>query len=79
MKRLSARVNIIPVIAKGDSLSPAELKTFKQRVMEDIENYKIPIYNFPYDEEEDDEETVQENHELRVSVFLCFTQSQSFL
>ena len=35
--------------------------------MEDIDHYKISIYNFPYDVEEDDEETIQENAELRVS------------
>ena len=34
--------------------------------MEDIEHYDIPVYNFPYDIEEDDEETVQDNSELRV-------------
>ncbi len=36
--------------------------------MEDIDYYDIPIYNFPYDAEEDDEETIQDNTELRVSV-----------
>lgn len=35
--------------------------------MEDIDHYEIPIYNFPYDVEEDDEETIQDNMELRVS------------
>ena len=34
--------------------------------MEDIEYYDIPVYNFPYDIEEDDEETIQDNSELRV-------------
>lgn len=34
--------------------------------MEDIEYYSIPVYNFPYDEEEDDEETILDNSELRV-------------
>jgi len=34
--------------------------------MEDIEHYDIPVYNFPYDVEEDDEETIQDNSELRV-------------
>lgn len=33
--------------------------------MEDIEHYDIPIYNFPYDVEEDDEETIEDNSELR--------------
>lgn len=38
--------------------------------MEDIEFYDIPVYNFPYDDEEDDEETIQDNMELRVSFLL---------
>ncbi|KAG0256938.1 hypothetical protein BG011_004235 [Mortierella polycephala] len=65
MKRLSPRINVIPVVGKSDTMTPSELVDFKKRVMEDIENYQIPIYNFPYDIEEDDEETVEENSELR--------------
>jgi len=65
MQRLSPRVNVIPVIGKADSLTPAELRVFKRRIIEDIEHYQIPIYDFPYDPEEDDEETIQENLELR--------------
>lgn len=65
MKRLSPRVNVIPVIGKADSLTPAELAESKKLVMEDIEHYRIPVYNFPYDIEEDDEDTVEENAELR--------------
>lgn len=49
--------------------------------MEDIEHYNIPIYNFPYDVEEDDEDTIEENSELRVRktcnvamyLYNCFT------
>jgi septin family protein len=33
--------------------------------MEDIAHYSIPIYSFPFDEEDDDE-TMVENQELRV-------------
>ncbi|GJJ72729.1 cell division control protein 11 [Entomortierella parvispora] len=65
MKRLSPRINVIPVIGKSDTLTPSELADFKKRIMEDIEHYNIPIYNFPYDPEEDDEETVEENGHLR--------------
>ncbi|TPX46362.1 hypothetical protein SeMB42_g00720 [Synchytrium endobioticum] len=65
MRRLGSRVNIIPVIAKSDSLSRSELEGFKKRIMEDIAVHRIPIYNFPYDENEDDEETIEENTELR--------------
>lgn len=32
MRRLSPRVNVIPVIGKADTLTPSELKAFKKRV-----------------------------------------------
>ena len=31
MRRLSPRVNVIPVIGKADSLTPSELRGFKKR------------------------------------------------
>ncbi|KAF7306691.1 hypothetical protein MIND_00460800 [Mycena indigotica] len=65
MRRLSPRVNVIPVIGKADTLTPSELKGFKKRIMEDIEHYDMLVYNFPYDIEEDDEDTIQDNSELR--------------
>ncbi|KAL2075226.1 hypothetical protein VTL71DRAFT_169 [Oculimacula yallundae] len=65
MRRLSPRVNVIPVIGKADSFTPLELAASKKLIMEDIEHYQIPIYDFPYDEEEDDEDTIEENAELR--------------
>ncbi|KAK5109886.1 hypothetical protein LTR62_006493 [Meristemomyces frigidus] len=65
MRCLSPRVNVIPVIGKADSLTPLELAESKKLIMEDIEHYRIPVYNFPYDIEEDDEDTVEENAELR--------------
>jgi len=68
MRRLSPRVNVIPVIGKADALTPRELKAFKKRIMEDILHYEIPIYNFPYDVEEDDEETIADNMELRATL-----------
>lgn len=32
MRRLSPRVNVIPVVGKADSLTPTELRAFKKRV-----------------------------------------------
>ncbi len=32
MRRLGTRVNLIPVIAKADTMTPADLATFKDRV-----------------------------------------------
>ncbi|KAK8205040.1 Septin-domain-containing protein [Phyllosticta capitalensis] len=79
MKRLSPRVNVIPVIGKADSFTPAELAEFKKLVMEDIEHYRIPIYNFPYDVEEDDEDTVEENAELRGLLPFAVVGSEDFV
>ena len=45
--------------------------------MEDIEYYDIPVYNFPYDVEEDDEETIQDNSELRVCYLIYVTNRVS--
>jgi cell division control protein 11 len=67
MRRLGVRVNIIPVIAKADSLTPDELVQFKRRILRDIDFYKIPVFSFPSDPDEDDEATIAENSELRVS------------
>ncbi|KAL7747621.1 hypothetical protein RI367_007062 [Sorochytrium milnesiophthora] len=65
MQRLCTRVNIIPVVAKSDTMTPRELQDFKRRIMEDLQFYSISYYNFPIDEEEDDEETIEENQHLR--------------
>jgi len=79
MKRLSPRVNVIPVIGKADALTPAELAESKKLVMEDIEHYRIPVYNFPYDIEEDDEDTVEENAELRGLMPFAIVGSEDIL
>ncbi|KAJ2679358.1 Cell division control protein 11, partial [Coemansia spiralis] len=65
MKRLGNRTNVIPVIARSDSLTPRELVLFKQRIMNDIAAFDIPVFNFPDPEEEDDDENSEENAELR--------------
>lgn len=53
MKRLCTRVNLIPVIAKADTLSPRDLAQFKNRIRAVIEAQDIRIYQPPV--EEDDE------------------------
>lgn len=35
MRRLGTRVNLIPVIAKADTMTPKDLDIFKQRVRQD--------------------------------------------
>ncbi|KAJ6132306.1 hypothetical protein N7471_007521 [Penicillium samsonianum] len=58
---------------------PAELAESKKLIMEDIEHYRIPVYNFPYDIEEDDEDTVEENAELRGLMPFAIVGSEDFV
>lgn len=53
MKRLGTRVNLIPVIAKADTITPSDLNVFKQRVREVIAAQGIRIYIPPVDADED--------------------------
>lgn len=53
MKRLCTRVNLIPVIAKADTLSPADLGLFKSRVRNVIEAQGIKIYQPPLEDDDD--------------------------
>jgi len=53
MKRLCTRVNLIPVVAKADTLSPADLAKFKQRVRAVVEAQGIKIYQPPLEEDEE--------------------------
>lgn len=63
MRRLHTKVNLIPVIAKADTLTDDEIIAFKQRVLNDIAHHNIQIFQAPiYDNE--DEETIAENEEI---------------
>ncbi|PVU98102.1 hypothetical protein BB561_000119 [Smittium simulii] len=53
MKTIGERVNLIPVIAKADTLSPNALKAFKKRIMDVIQAQNIQIYSPPLDGEDD--------------------------
>jgi cell division control protein 11 len=65
LKRLSGLVNVIPVISKADSLTREELTLNKRLILEDMKHYGVEYYYFPYDLENDDNETVDTNSYLR--------------
>nr|XP_034177532.1 septin-7 isoform X6 [Osmia lignaria]XP_034177533.1 septin-7 isoform X6 [Osmia lignaria] len=54
MQRLHDKVNIIPVIAKADTMTPDECAHFKKQILNEIAQHKIEIYKFP--EAKDEEE-----------------------
>ncbi|KAG8851042.1 hypothetical protein FRB96_009524 [Tulasnella sp. 330] len=57
MKRLGTRVNLIPVVAKADTLTHADLDIFKKRIREVIGAQGIRIYSPPV--EADDEQSAE--------------------
>ncbi|KAI4895320.1 hypothetical protein NFI96_033908 [Prochilodus magdalenae] len=51
MKKLDSKVNIIPVIAKADTISKSELHKFKIKIMSELVSNGVQIYQFPVDDE----------------------------
>jgi len=67
MRRMHIKVNLIPVIAKSDTLTDEEISQFKKRILDDINFHKIQIFEGPR-YELDDEETIAENNEIMSKV-----------
>lgn len=66
----SLQVNIIPIIAKADTIAKNELHKFKSKIMSELVSNGVQIYQFPTDEE-----TVAEiNATMSVSL-PCWTSS----
>lgn len=65
LKKLSGLANIFPVISKADSLTAEELALNKKLILEDLKHHHIEYYDFPYDLENDDNETIDTNSYLR--------------
>uniref|UniRef100_A0A8C6YR36 Septin n=1 Tax=Nothoprocta perdicaria TaxID=30464 RepID=A0A8C6YR36_NOTPE len=51
MKKLDSKVNIIPIIAKADTISKSELHKFKIKIMSELVSNGVQIYQFPTDDE----------------------------
>ncbi|XP_048119912.1 septin 4b isoform X4 [Alosa alosa] len=68
MKALHEKVNIVPVLAKADTLTPSEVKKKKIKIREEIEQYGIKIYQFPDCDSDEDEDFKQQDQELKDSI-----------
>nr|QQY02497.1 septin-5 [Cryptocotyle lingua] len=65
MRRLQYKVNIVPIIAKADALTSAELRAFKERIMADFDRYKINIYRLPECDSDEEEEIKRLDKEIK--------------
>ena len=74
MKKLSEVVNVVPVIAKSDSLTLEERDAFKHKIREELIYHNIRLY--PFDTEENDEEEIQLNESIRVRLLEHITYTR---
>ncbi|NXS85537.1 SEPT2 protein, partial [Erpornis zantholeuca] len=75
MKALHGKVNIVPVIAKADTLTLKERERLKRRVLDEISEHGIRIYQLPDADSDEDEEFKEQTRVLKAS----FTSSLSFI
>jgi GTP-binding protein EngB required for normal cell division len=73
LKKLSDVVNVVPVIAKSDSLTLEERSAFKERIKEEFAFHNLKM--FPYDNDEFDEEERALNAQIKVGA----TRQKSYL
>ncbi|KAK5900303.1 hypothetical protein CgunFtcFv8_025271 [Champsocephalus gunnari] len=67
MKALQDKVNVVPLIAKADCLTPSEIRKLKERLREETDKYGIKIYQFPDCDSDEDEEFKRQDRELKES------------
>ncbi|XP_075260523.1 septin-2-like isoform X3 [Convolutriloba macropyga] len=62
MKKLCDKVNLVPIIAKSDTITKADLELFKKKIREELTANGITPYEFPLDDESNTE-LVADNNE----------------
>ncbi|XP_054257882.1 septin-4 isoform X1 [Macrosteles quadrilineatus] len=79
MRRLHGKVNIVPVIAKADTLTGGEVRKLKQRILQDIEENQIRIYQFPECDSDEDEDFKQQDRELKACIPFAVVGSNTII
>ncbi|XP_054545699.1 septin-4 isoform X5 [Talpa occidentalis] len=68
MKALHQRVNIVPILAKADTLTPPEVERKKRKIREEIELFGIKVYQFPDCDSDEDEDFKLQDQALKESI-----------
>jgi len=75
MKKLDQKVNIIPIIAKADTINKAELSKFKSKILNELKSNGVSIYQFPTE----DETVADVNREMNNSLPFAVVGSNEFV
>uniref|UniRef100_A0A4W5M622 Zgc:63587 n=1 Tax=Hucho hucho TaxID=62062 RepID=A0A4W5M622_9TELE len=68
MKAIHSKVNIVPVIAKADTLTLKERDRLKRRILDEIAEHGIRIYQLPDADSDEDEEFKEQTRVLKASI-----------
>ncbi|XP_030293675.1 septin-5-like isoform X3 [Sparus aurata] len=68
MKALHEKVNIVPVLAKADSLTYSEICRKKRKIREQIKQFGINIYQFPECDSDEEEDFKKQDQILKDSI-----------
>ncbi|XP_025091243.1 septin-2-like isoform X1 [Pomacea canaliculata] len=68
MRAVHHKVNIVPVIAKADTLTKQEVTNLKRRILDQIEDYGIKIYPLPDCDSDEDEDYKEQCRQLKNAV-----------
>ncbi|KAF7723934.1 septin 2 [Apophysomyces ossiformis] len=61
LRAISAKVNVIPVIAKADTLTPEEKILFKEAILEDLQEHEIKMYPTAFPDDRDEIEELEKH------------------
>ncbi|ESO97486.1 hypothetical protein LOTGIDRAFT_231639 [Lottia gigantea] len=68
MRAVHHKVNIVPVIAKADTLTKQEVQTLKRKILDQIDEYGINIYPLPDCDSDEDEDYKEQCRQLKSAV-----------
>lgn len=79
MKAVHHKVNIVPVLAKADTLTKKEVTSLKRKIMDQIDEFGINIYPLPDCDSDEDDEYKEQCRQLKEAVpFAVVGSSESF-
>ena len=79
MRRLQFKVNLIPVLANADCLTKTEVRKKKERIMKELSQWEIEMYQFPDCESDEDEDFKDQNEKLKSSIPFALVGASNIL
>nr|KAG5713196.1 hypothetical protein BaRGS_007723 [Batillaria attramentaria] len=79
MKTVHHKVNIVPVLAKADTLTKQEVVNLKRRIMDQIEDYGIKIYPLPDCDSDEDDDYKEQCRQLKNAVPFAVVGANSII